>query len=129
MREIKFRAWDKETKEMFDMVTVACKREDRWPPLYIKDGIINGIDHQDYVLMQYTGLRDSKRTKEYPNGQEIYEGDIVRCYGGAYWNGAYEYGYVTEVRDIRDLNRIIHSADVEILGNKYENPELLESEE
>lgn len=27
---------------------------------------------------QYTSLRDSKRTKEYPNGQEIYEGDILK---------------------------------------------------
>ncbi len=125
MRTIKFRAWDKVAKEMLDMVTVACEREVHWPPLYVKGGIIDGIDHQDYVLMQYTGLRDSKRTKEYPNGQEIYEGDIVRCYGGAYLNGAYEYDYITEVRDIRDLGGIIRPGNVEILGNKYENPELL----
>lgn len=70
MREIKFRAWDKKTNEMLDMVTVACERKDPWPPLYFKDGIINGIEHQDYVLMQYTGLKDK-------NGKEIYEGDIV----------------------------------------------------
>ncbi len=29
---------------------------------------------------QYTGLKDSKRTKEFPEGQEIYEGDIVRYF-------------------------------------------------
>ncbi|MFA5196787.1 MAG: YopX family protein, partial [Bacteroidales bacterium] len=28
---------------------------------------------------QYVGLNDSKRTKEYPEGQPIYEGDIVHC--------------------------------------------------
>lgn len=28
---------------------------------------------------QYTGLRDSKRTAEYPEGQRIFEGDVVRC--------------------------------------------------
>lgn len=119
MRPIKFRAWDKETNEMLDMVTVACERKDPWPPLYIKDGIINGIDHQDYVLMQYTGLKDK-------NGKEIYEGDIVRCYGGAYWIGIYEYDDVIEIKDIRDLNDIMYSEYVEILGNKYENPELME---
>ena len=114
MREIKFRAWDKENKEMVE-VELLGKRI-----LLIKNGEWENIE--DFEVMQYTGLKDK-------NGHEIYEGDIVRCYGGAYWNGIYEYNYVIEVRDIRDLNEIVHSENVEILGNKYENPELLEGEE
>ena len=29
-------------------------------------------------LMQFTGLKDNKRTKEFPNGQDIYEGDVMK---------------------------------------------------
>ena len=115
MREIKFRAWDKENEIMicpkgilFDgrVVNFSC-------------GMLEAFE--GYEIMQYTGLKDK-------NGKEIYEGDIVRCYGGAYWNGIYEYDHVIEVRDIRDLNGIEYSENVEILGNKYENPELLKEE-
>lgn len=87
--------------------------EEKFPPKIAKEIL---------VIMQYIGLKDE-------NGKEIYEGDIIRCYGGAYWNGIYEYNYVIEVRDIRDLNDIVHSENVKILGNKYENPELLKGRE
>lgn len=126
MREIKFRAWDNETNEMLDMVTVACERKDPWPPLYTKDGIINGIDHQDYVLMQYTGLRDK-------NGKEVYQGDIVRCsrgcpheviwleeYGGTYVGGMPTW-YLSGISE-----GYAWTGEEEIIGNIYENPELLE---
>lgn len=122
MREIKFRAWNDKSKEIFDVDVLAIN-----PVMWDSGGTGVSLAYQPHIeIMQYTGLRDSKRTKEYPNGQEIYEGDIVRCYGGAYFNGIYEYDYVVEVRDIRGLNEIIYSENVEILGNKYENPELLE---
>jgi len=40
-------------------------------------------------LMQYTGKRDDKRTEEYPEGQEIYEKDILGYNGLMY--GVVEY--------------------------------------
>lgn len=99
MGEMKFRVWD---------ITDDC--------MYYN---ITNISDVNGYIMQYTGLKDK-------NGRGIYGGDIVRCYGGAYWNGIYEYDYVIEVRDIRYLNEVVYSENVEILGNRYENPELLE---
>jgi len=57
MREIKFRAWDKDLHKMYNKWTV------------IPD------DDRSHILMQYTGLKDK-------NGKEIYEGDIVKHKNG-----------------------------------------------
>ena len=78
MREIKFKAWDKEKKHMVDNVVfldfkakqIGCHRTGYGS--YCQP-------FENVELLQYTGLKDSKRTKEYPEGQEIYEGDIGEC--------------------------------------------------
>ena len=59
MREIKFRAWDKEKKIMFNWSFTE-------QGLYPQDFFNN----DNYQVMQYTGVNDK-------NGKEIYEGDIV----------------------------------------------------
>mgnify|MGYP002760781548 FL=1 len=78
-----------------------------------------------FEVMQYTGLKDN-------NGKEIYEGDVVEIY-------LYEYASVDETQKItigenkggrnfyRDVGYLqnINSKHVEIIGNMYENPELI----
>ena len=123
-REIKFRAWDKERKVM-----------DRWDksdsPLLTFEGEIVTPDsaggtkyfEREYILMQYTGLKDK-------NGKEIYEGDIIeeecRLFKAkiVFYCGAF-FAQVDE-----DKTRILLSVCAEtnkIIGNIYENPELLKT--
>ncbi|MFS0837251.1 YopX family protein [Paenibacillus sp. 1P03SA] len=97
---------------------------------------------------QYTGLRDSKRTEEYPEGQEIYEGDIVR-YPDAYdrssesgydWEETLSVGVIdwydeeakfdVTNREAIGLEEFWEEIDqAEVIGNIHEHPHLLEQKE
>ena len=122
MREIKFRAWWAEPKIMHEFEL----GQD-----YFKGCL--GADGECYTcelefadaIMQYTGLKDK-------NGKEIYEGDVLRGYGSAikrfvvsFSNGSFvlyhnfgRWGLLSRIFEIEEL-------PVEIIGNLYENPELL----
>lgn len=116
MREIKFRAWDE--NEMF------FPNSDAW--FKLKKGIIE-IPPKGYVLMQFTGLKDK-------NGTEIYEGDIVKHsyypnQGYIEWLGMNPKNHYIGQYCITDVNdesiSISPSKDLEVIGNIYENPNLL----
>ena len=108
MREIKFRAWDKKGKAM---------REDIQT---FYGSFWDIIKDENWDIMQYTGLKDK-------NGKEIYEGDIVNIDGlivpVIWYAGAWMVEYFT----IPTKSYLSHfdELDVEIIGNKYENTELL----
>ena len=113
-REIKFRAWDKKRKKIFQMSVGT-----NYNPHFLVDlksfgGGIQELFDPDLELMQYTGLRDK-------NGKEIYEGDIVRW--GSILKGnevIFKEGKFM-IKDIEDP----YWKACEIIGNIYENKELL----
>jgi len=112
MREIKFRAWDKEIKKMR-----LPERMKHAISLNFNTGIVEIGNGGDVEFLQYTGLKDK-------NGKEIYEGDIL------------DGGYVVEWETMEDnemgfgvgIGFNVHPdivEDSEVIGNIYENPKLI----
>lgn len=84
---------------------------------------------------QYTGLKDSKRTEKYPEGQEIYEGDIIKAVAlandhnqrGAITISAVEYWMGNACLSITHvpLYPFIVNHSFEVIGNVWEDGDLL----
>lgn len=121
----KYRAWDKETQTMLDVSLIDFKKSvlvgEHW-----EFGETNFINFDDIHLMQSTGRKDK-------NGKEIFEGDILGTKDGLL-NGVVEYRadlgmFVNSLIRYNNFERLCSIAgDREIIGNIYENPELLEVE-
>ena len=118
MREIKFRAWDKENEKMMKVSSLHLENKE----ISVKE---NGTFHlfrmQD--LMQYTGVKDK-------NGKEIYEGDIVVLNNIENDNMCivrYENSrYRLEGWSLREDLSNVEDRFLEVVGNIYENKNLLE---
>lgn len=122
----KFRAWNKLASRMY---IVNELHFDRGMAQYANnDNAIRFIKLENIILMQSTGLYDK-------NGKEVFVGDIIKCtrgcphevylekeYGGTYVGGMPAI-YLKGIRE----GYAWTGAEV-ILGNIYENPELLELE-
>ena len=130
MREIKFRAWNKKKRKLLEVWNIKFRLDYREEingavdSISVKDDGIDEID--DFILMQYTGLKDK-------NGKEIYEGDILEvnveldnkkiCHQVKY----YENGFFLFQLNGLPSTFLIHSEYLnqhKIIGNIYENPEL-----
>lgn len=145
MREIKFRVWDEKCKKMFysDFDKNTHKESNNYRFNFYENGclifeiydfnVVDGVVHEDWItldnVMQYTGLKDK-------NGQEIYEGDILKLQdrlvrvvwlkGGATFDTKF-------IKYTKDIEHRMGFCEVdnyswhryEVVGNIYENPELV----
>jgi uncharacterized phage protein (TIGR01671 family) len=140
MREIKFRVWSKLSNKIYYQLS-----ESPCFGLFEGDRAVSIEDvffyeKQDFEVMQYTGLKDKK-------GKEIYEGDIVKSLmqeSRGEWNDFERTGVVTYFENYAqfliktddnslgcdlfqfDDTDFYEVLELEVIGNIYENPELLE---
>jgi uncharacterized phage protein (TIGR01671 family) len=141
MTPLKFRAWLPKQERMVEVqgfdfapstyppggkpflwhedVSRSPRMEDMEPP-----EPVYATDLSDAVVMQWTGLTDSKET-------EIYEGDIIRAKGIIWdepaeiiWTKKYN-GFGVSSRSSTDPFLPNTIRDIEIIGNCYANPDLL----
>jgi hypothetical protein len=126
-REIKFRAWRKEESEWIYAEPVYGF----FPSLHMDEESGRNIEDRYGNVQQYTGLKDK-------NGQEIYEGDII-IGETSYENANDERVWTREKPMLVEWNEqdagfepfVMNNrlrcdlVNIEIIGNIYENPELL----
>ena len=142
MNNVKYKAWVKYPKYFKEVLSIDFMNKKIYIEANKKNKPFGYIYIDDCELLQYTGLEDS-------NGKEICEGDIVEVEDHKY-KICYEIGSFMLVRleqidmskqfqdcwndDVYPLSQLYRNYDCEenildnckILGNIYENPELLE---
>lgn len=119
-REIKFRAWDVNREEMVAVDHLT------WGYGFVDSGDLSEVNNEIpewFQLMQYTGLKDK-------NGVEIYEGDLIKM---SFYFGEPITGEVYQPANgqyaVAGMCLFDRLAISEVIGNIYENQELLQGEE
>lgn len=134
-REIKFRVWDNVLKELFPISGILLERfsPDTTSRYYCIGELApneNSSVDEDFVLMQYTELKDK-------NGKEIFEGDIIEVSYGrgkvVFNAGCFMIEWIDDKESYMELLGMYHKTgefgrprkDILIIGNVFDNPELL----
>jgi hypothetical protein len=112
-REIKFRAWDKYNKKMHYQPEVNFHFFDDEFTCVLNEHDQVVVQPESVVVMQFTGLLDK-------NGKEIYEGDIL---SHKYYSMPVICEFVDGSFIFDDISK--YDESLEVIGNIYENPELL----
>jgi len=129
VREIKFKFWDTKNKTMHKngCPYLAIDSSGNVSELIHHEAFLEwaGTVHTEHVIpLQYTGIKDK-------NGKEIYEGDVVLyddyvgLTGVVYYDEA-ETSYIIKPMQNGDYEVLGLTCHVRVLGNIFENPELLE---
>lgn len=124
----RFRAWDKEFKEMVQVDALVF--DEQIIKATYKNGNVVKEDIKNYVLMQSTGLRDK-------NGKEIFEGDVLKVTNLSSWLEVVSFNEDKAMFVSKETKRKVEETplydlfntdifEVEIIGNIHTNPKLAE---
>lgn len=130
---IKLRAWHKTWKEMGKVKRIRFDDDGNVSSVLFKGSLL-GVNAKinEIELMQSTGIKDK-------NGKEIFEGDIitngmvtmsVKRHGtlGVYMDSKGKIEFVSDGVGLEDFEEVVNeiSDSIEILGNIYENPDMVD---
>ncbi|HBF0181435.1 TPA: hypothetical protein P5Q36_002830 [Clostridioides difficile] len=121
--ELKFREWNKNGKEMYSYDEMMCYSKNLLRE-WVYSGVYLPTSNENFEVMIYTGLKDCIR-------KEIYEGDIVSyilSFEEFIGEVKFEEGFfVIDNEVLGECVGLFHEiAVVKVIGNIYENPEMLE---
>ena len=124
MENLRFRAWDKENREMLEVHGISFDVQGIWTNEMIDDESDgNFIFLSDIELLQSTGLKER-------NGIEMFEGDVVKTKYGEHGRHigivTFRYGKFLSI-GVKQYECYVEELDwmFEIVGNQFEHPHLL----